>query len=96
MTRSAINGVRAYELLKDPVKWTKQHFAIDSLGNPCLAESDKAAAWDVSGAIVKCYGQSISAVVARLDLVEKVGNLSAWNDASEHPEIISVLTELGI
>jgi hypothetical protein len=88
--------MKVHELLSDESKWTRKHFAVDSEGNPCLADSSKASAWDVTGAITKCYGQSISAVINRLNLVEKVGNISSWNDSSDHPSVVSLLKELDI
>lgn len=88
--------MKVYDLLSDPSKWTKKHFAVDEHGHPCLADSPKATAWDVTGAIEKCYGQSIDAVKCRLDIVERVGNISAWNDSSGYEEIISLLKEMDV
>lgn len=88
--------MKVYELLSDESKWTRKHFAVDQHGHPCLADSPKAVAWDVTGGIDKCKGQSINAVLSRLNLVEKVGNISSWNDSSTYTEVISLLKELDI
>jgi hypothetical protein len=47
---------RAWKLLSDPSKWTKETLARDIHGKPVLPCEKTAVSWCVNGALMKVYG----------------------------------------
>lgn len=45
------------ELLRDPKRWCKGHYAVDAGGDTCAVDDPKAAKWCLVGACERVYGR---------------------------------------
>lgn len=54
------------ELLKDPKRHTKGHYARNAKNRPVRPESDQAVKWCLVGAISHCYPDDVSSIAGRL------------------------------
>lgn len=91
--------MKMYELLAKPENWTKNANARDAQGNDlgsCF--NPRAVSFCLIGALCKTYGMGETSRKPDRLLCDRLGNLSAWNDAPArtHAEVLALLHELDI
>lgn len=88
--------MKAYELLSDPAKWTKNTFARDERNYPCDPNSPAACKWCAVGAIEKCYPVGQRGKALELATGGSRFALSTINDDDGYDVVIAMLKEANV
>jgi hypothetical protein len=79
--------MKAKDLLTSASKWTKDCWAVDRRGSPCMPASEDAVRWCLAGAIMRAYPDRATRDSASRAVWKAIGDRSwysikQWND---HP-----------
>ena len=92
--------MKAWELLSDESKWTKEVAARDVNGQPTFSGGDEAVCWCALGAIIHCYACGMRNEYAKaLSVAESkfgVKSLSHVNDIMGYDAVLAVLKEADV
>lgn len=92
--------MKVHQLLADPAAWTKHAMARDAKGHPTYLNAADAVAWDIGGAVRKCYpngeGCAVLERIRRALELDAVDAVFIWQDRATHAEVIEVTRRLDV
>jgi hypothetical protein len=90
--------MKAWQLLSDRSKWTKNALARDANGYPTDANSPEAVKWCASGAIHRCYrdARKRTRAIRKAQRLTGIGSLWSLNDREGYDAVLAILKDCDV